>query len=384
MIKNLSKAPFPYFGGKTDAASVVWDALGDVAHYAEPFCGSLAVLLKRPHPCNRTYFGETVNDADGLLVNAWRSIQKFPEETAKYCSWPVTEADLMARHLWLLKWKSDVMLERVMGDVEFCDPKAAGYWLYGICAWIGGGWCDGSGPWVVGDDGRIVQDKSESGVSRKLPHLSDDGRGVHAPQMREPGVSRQLPHLSDDGRGVHAPQMREPGVGDYHDMTMPELLRWFRFLSARLRHVRIINGDWSRLCTSGALKMLTVRMGEGIAGVFLDPPYGTTANRDDRLYATDSLTVADDVREWCLKNGGDPKYRIVLAGFDGEHNTLEEHGWRAVEWFKKGFLKGGMKQLSKTEHHQQHRERLWMSPHCLVVNTETDQQETLQLAGTES
>ena len=99
MLKNLFKTPFPYFGGKADAAPAVWDALGDVSHYVEPFCGSLAVLLRRPHPCNRAYFSETVNDADGFLVNVWRSIQMSPQETAEWASWPVTEADITARHL---------------------------------------------------------------------------------------------------------------------------------------------------------------------------------------------------------------------------------------------------------------------------------------------
>jgi len=43
------KAPFPYFGGKATVADVVWDALGQLAHYIEPFFGSGAVLLARPN-----------------------------------------------------------------------------------------------------------------------------------------------------------------------------------------------------------------------------------------------------------------------------------------------------------------------------------------------
>lgn len=43
------RAPFPWFGGKSRAAPLVWSALGDVANYVEPFAGSLAVLLARPH-----------------------------------------------------------------------------------------------------------------------------------------------------------------------------------------------------------------------------------------------------------------------------------------------------------------------------------------------
>lgn len=43
------RAPFPYFGGKMRVASVVWDRFGDVPNYVEPFFGSGAILLARPH-----------------------------------------------------------------------------------------------------------------------------------------------------------------------------------------------------------------------------------------------------------------------------------------------------------------------------------------------
>jgi hypothetical protein len=173
--------------------------------------------------------------------------------------------------------------------------------------------------------------------------------------------------------------LREPGVArgtrdrpwepaDFHPMTMPELRAWFAFLSARLRHVRILNGDWCRAVTSGAAKTLVVRQdkGQGLAGIFLDPPYSAEAGRADDLYAKESLTVAHDVRDWCIANGDDPDYRIVLAGFVGEgHEVLvEQHGWREIEWFRAGFLKGGMAQQGENGH-QQDRERLWLSPHCI-------------------
>lgn len=142
---------------------------------------------------------------------------------------------------------------------------------------------------------------------------------------------------------------------------MPELRRWFRFLAARLRHVRILNGDWSRLTTTGALQTLPVRTAGGYAGVFLDPPYDP-GERDVGLYgvAEDNALTAK-VRQWCRANGTNPRYRIILAGFDTEHVELESEGWRVVEWFTEGFLRGGM----GTKEHQQHRERLWLSPHCL-------------------
>ena len=43
------RAPFPFFGGKASIARDVWMRFGDVPNYVEPFCGSCAVLLGRPH-----------------------------------------------------------------------------------------------------------------------------------------------------------------------------------------------------------------------------------------------------------------------------------------------------------------------------------------------
>jgi hypothetical protein len=208
-----------------------------------------------------------------------------------------------------------------------------------------------------------------------MPHLSDNGRGVNHAELREPGVKRQMPRLSYDA-GVNGPQLREPGCEEHHPMTMPKLTEWIEHLSARLRHVRILNGDWSRACTSGALNMLTVRSGKGVAGIFLDPPYANTADRYSGLYAHDDLDVAHKVREWCLANGGNPTYRIVLAGFEGEHGTaLVEAGWTEIEWFRGGFLKGGMANTGKNGHSQA-RERLWLSPHCLPVGGTEPEPET--------
>ena len=45
---TVIKAPFPWFGGKSRVAPLVWERFGDVRNYVEPFMGSLAVLLGRP------------------------------------------------------------------------------------------------------------------------------------------------------------------------------------------------------------------------------------------------------------------------------------------------------------------------------------------------
>jgi len=426
-LKNLDKAPFPWFGGKSQAAPTVWALLGDVAHYAEPFAGSLAVLLGRPHPCNRPYLSETVNDIDGMLVNFWRSVQWYPDETAAAASWPVTEADKQARQVALLRWREE-HVARLAGDAAWCDPLMAGWWAWAVSCQIGA--FAGDGPWVADPEtGRLVKQSRpgvrnnlphlasngsgvnhagtrepgvrnnrphltgngrgvthpgtrEPGVTRNLPHLGNDGRGVNHAGTREPGVKRDRPHLTSNGQGVNRPGTREPGVLDpitpdhgesalddwgstYHDRTMPELIRWFRHLCARLRHVRVLNGNWARTCTTGALQTLPVRSGKGYAGIFLDPPYGNVG-RSPGIYAHDTLTVASDVLDWCRKNGDNPKYRVVLAGYDGEHEPLEAEGWTVHEWFTAGWLRGGMGNVGGGGDHQQHRERLWASPHCLT------------------
>ena len=390
------KAPFPWFGGKQHAAPAVWEALGDVDHYVEPFMGTLAVLLRRPHLANRTYHSETVNDADALLVNFWRAVRADPGGVAGEASWPVSEVDLMARQLWLVERSDDGFVGRLRADPGLYDVRAAGWWVWGVCSWIGGGFADRRGPWAVdpatggvvkqapgtprepgvgmqiphlGDDGQGVNHPQtrEPGVVSKRPHSGDGGRGVNTAALREPGVGSRIPHFAAGGRGVLRPQIREPGVEDegigWHPMTMPELANWLGYLAARLRHVRIIQGDWSRAVTGAVAKTLPVRYGKGAAGIFLDPPYEKT-ERASNLYAHDRAGVATDVHAWCAEHGDDPSLRIVLAGFDTEHTALEARGWRVTEWYKPGFLRGGYSGSSKGGT-QMHRDRLWLSPHCL-------------------
>src|SRR6202040_598276 len=87
----------PWFGGKSRVADLVWERFGYVPNYVEPFFGSGAVLLARPHePCI-----ETVNDLDCFVANFWRAVQQDPEAVAHWADSPVNEADLHARHQWL-------------------------------------------------------------------------------------------------------------------------------------------------------------------------------------------------------------------------------------------------------------------------------------------
>jgi hypothetical protein len=326
----MTDAPFIWFGGKRRVAPIIWDALGDVDHYVEPFFGSGAVLLRRPQKPGC----ETVNDADGLLANAWRAIKLDPAATAHHAANPVNEADLHARHLWLVNAKTGIT-ERLMADPDWFDAKAAGWWMWGINCWIGSGFCSGEGPWIA--EGGVFQKRDTGqGVDRQLPHLGDTGKGVN----------RKLPHLGDTGKGVNRKLpngQREAFLAD-----------WFAELAERLADVRVACGDWSRITGPSVL-----RSAGGVCGVFLDPPYDMDMRT--AVYANES-PCAKDVLAWCEANGSDPSLRIVLAGYDGEHNRLEDQGWRVHAWKTSGGFGGG--RGGRGEENSS-KERLWFSPNCL-------------------
>ena len=308
------KAPFPWFGGKSKVASIVWERFGDVQNYVEPFFGSGAVLLSRP-----TEPGiETVNDLDCMVANFWRALQHDPDVVADAADWPVNEADQHARHLWLVS--QEEFRERMKVDPEYYNAKIAGWWVWGQCIWIGSGWC-----------------------SVQLPHLGDAGRGIN----------RQRPHLGDAGTGG------EECLSDRTLGTREFLFQYMNELAERLRRVRVCCGDWSRVCGPTP----TVKL--GITGVFLDPPYADAADRTDSLYSSDSLTVANEVREWAIAQGDDPRIRIALCGYEGEHVMPES--WECVEWKARG---GYGSQGENQARENSAKERIWFSPHCIGANQE--------------
>ena len=327
------KAPFPYFGGKARVAQAVWERLGDTPNYVEPFFGSGAVLLARPDMHQWWAHTETVNDADGMAANYWRATQAEPDAVARWADWPINENDLHARHAWLVGQKSGLQA-RLEGNPDYYDAQVAGWWLWGICIWIGSGWCSGKGPWVV-EDGELVRQPGHSGagINRQLPHLGGAGRGIN----RQPGIA-----VSPDGSG-HA------------EAWSAHLQNMMRRLSDRLRRVRVCCGDWSRVCGP----MPTIH--QGLTGVFLDPPYAEDVGRDMRLYAVDDGQVAADVRRWAIEHGDDPRMRIALCGYEAPGWEMPR-GWTAHRWKTLG---GYGNQGNGRGRENADREVVWFSPHCL-------------------
>jgi hypothetical protein len=301
MEQENMKAPFPWFGGKSRVADIVWERFGSVPNYVEPFFGSGAVLLARPHAPGT----ETVNDLDCYLANFWRAIKADSKATAQWADWPVNEADLLARHQWLVDQKD--FREDIRHDPAYCDFRIAGWWVWGICQWIGSGWC---------------VERGNRHQPAKVPHLGDAGRGIN----------RKLPHLGNAGRGE-------------------AIATYFEKLSNRLRDVRVACGEWDRVLGE------SVTIKHGMTGVFLDPPY--SAEEHSVTYSAHS-DVASKVVDWAIANGDKKDLRIAVCGYEGEH--VFPDSWECFAWKAQG---GYGSQSSGNGRSNSGRERIWFSPACI-------------------
>ena len=262
------KSPYPYFGGKSKVAKIIWQALGELDNYIEPFAGSLAVLLANPYSTKI----ETVNDKDCFIINFWRAVSADPEGVAKIADYPVTEADLHARHKWLVSQSTSEFKQKMDSDPDFYDLKIAGWWIWGMGASIGNNWL-------------------------------------------QPKGLKALPLLSSAGGGIHGE-------------TLP-ILAWFQALQKRIRRVRVACGDWKRVVTpSITYQNKSLRKGK-MTGIFLDPPYDLTIR--DEVYSQDS-NIYREVCEWAVANGDNDKMRIVVCGYDGSFkfpDSWTEFAWKA-------------------------------------------------------
>ncbi len=331
----MLRAPFPYYGYKGKVSAEVWERLGDVPNYVEPFAGSLAVLLQRPGGAGRR---EVVNDKSGGVANFWRAVQADPEGVARHAIWICSESDLHARNAFLRESLPD-LTARLEGDPLYYDSMLAGYWCYVQCLAIGEV-AYKRGPWVR-RDGLLVSEPMGGGIRRNIP--CDSSRGIQ----------RSIPTHSDHGIRKSIPEKTPQGVLR-HRRSHAE--QWIEDLSDRLSGVRILCGDWSR----GLKPTYTTQ--HGITGVFLDPPY-------DDCWETysDMDPMLGQICAWCKDNGDNNQLRIALCGYSGTLPfSLADIGWEEYAWRSDGgrVTPGGKSDLNRD------RERIWFSPHCLKPSQE--------------
>jgi hypothetical protein len=135
------------------------------------------------------------------------------------------------------------------------------------------------------------------------------------------------------------------------------LASYMRSLADRLQRVRITCGSWERVVKPSVTR--SGAGGDGSRAIFLDPPYATSGD----LYAHVGGDVAVAVRDWCA--AAHRELRIILCGYDSEHDELLSHGWTVAE----GKAGGGAGY--STNGLNGRRERLWLSPACVGTQQAT-------------
>lgn len=295
--------PFPYFGGKRNAAREVWRRFGaDIKNYIEPFAGGMSVLLNRPifdMRRLRTY-RELANDTDLFLTNFWRTVCRSDNrKLIKLMEFPAGEFELLARRKEMIR-RSEELRETLNKSIKSFDAELVAYWLYVQRQWIGGGADDVSS-------------------SPKLKMVRARECGLMTGSLEE-------------------------------DLTI---------IKARTRHIRFFQGDWQRAIISATQ---TVKFTN--TGVFLDPPY---VNQSDmykgRLDPNDPLdAVPLAARDWALEFGQYSNFRIAYCGYRHHHDHVfptGKNGWVRYPWQ----LKNGMSKPIPGE--EREIDMIWFSPHCL-------------------
>lgn len=322
---------------------MIWDHFRDPWGYFEPFLGSGAVLLHRDSPCRR----EVVCDTNAYIANFYRSIQREPHAVAEWADWPTIHQELDARTHWLRQW--GVENAGRMIDVDFYDPRAAGYWVYGMSHWIGG---------------RYLED-----VSNKIPYMAAHGAGGR-------GVSSQIPHVDRvaGGQGVSAQRSQIPymdrvaageGVSMQRQELQPEggwkpgarLYDWFDRIAARLQGVIVLDRQWTSALTPTVTGQVGPKKDRPQIAVLIDPPYKKEGGVRGNVYGADVEAAADDVAtaayEWAVEHGD--QHLVAYCCREGDFPVPD--GWRS---FTSGF-----QGMGKAERREEHRDQIMFSPACV-------------------
>lgn len=293
-MNSSLKSGLVYFGGKSLIADSIWDKIKSVENYVEPFCGSAAIMLANPNPPKI----ETINDKDCMITNFWRAIKFNPELVASYANNPPNEIDLHAKQKYIVNFVNEEFINKMESDPEFCDYKIAGWWAYGLSTSIGNNWLNKKG-------------------LTAMPHLSTAGQGIHGLKF--------------------------------------SILEQYQAIAERLKRVRIVTGDWQKVCTPSVTYKNYGLSKDGITFVFLDPPYNME-NRT-KVYKVES-NVFKEVNDWCIAHQIHPDLKIAVCGYQGDYDLPD---WEQLEWK----TNGGFSSLGDNQGKiNSKKECIWFSPSC--------------------
>jgi len=393
-MKKLAtyKPPIIYFGTKHKIAQTIWQELGDVTHYIEPFGGSGVIACNRPDSVGRVI----LNDQDCLLINALRVVRDKKEELISALSTfglRRCESDMMGAQLQLIRVRNDIT-EKINANPEFSDVKYAAYWIYGNNIWLGAGWGYTYGPHVLitDEDGsdrvvdrRVVDVDSDWGISKTIPNTRDKGiikqipvtynHGINKtiPDTYNHGIRKNIPNTSDRGickktpntgdRGIikqvpvtynHGISKTIPNTGDKHmrsglgnTMSDADVIEHITYhiteWSNHLNRIDILCGDWYRCITPAYIR---AESKSSSVGIVFDPPYMIGSDVYDGTSIDNATKLNIDVIKWSLDH---PEYKIIICSYDNElHNTMLA-GWRKINWLANSGYVGVDNTNNKTE-----------------------------------
>lgn len=324
--RRVTKFPGPYFGNKTKIVSKVWERFGNVDTAVDLCCGTGSFIFRRPlsHFANGNR-KEVLNDINAFLVNFFRAVQHDPEGVAKYANNPVHELDLISRYRYLAFYEKRKFVRQFRDDPEFYDVKRAGYFIWGLCGWIG-----------------------------LTEFMSLEGNNFHKlPEMTAMKGVNKIEKVNWASNKLWTVDQKSDKV--FTQMTA---------IANRLRYVMTSCGSWKRVIKSQSF------IDKGTFGIFGDPPYPETYNKDASCRPTygGMKQTGEQIRDEMLDRlgtiGSQKNVRIAICGYsgDGYEVLVEKKGWDEMAWTATG---GYANQGKEETRKNRFKERIWFSPHCL-------------------
>ena len=320
--------------------------------YAEPFFGSGGIYFGCPYGPRPK---EIINDLDCYVANFYRSMQQDYENLAKLTDYPTISADMKARRHWLRENRSTV--QKLMDfNPEFYDTKIAAWWCYVVTNSI----------LISGSVSLLPDDYEKIIVPNTLDELMEFDGEIEYPAKFDSARPEAGPR-----KGIHSkkfsihscPYCRCAEDNGVLDGT--RLLKPFTRIGRRLANCIILNQDWEKALNPTILCTTKSYSDKLKIGVFLDPPYGvgSAGERQERLYAYDTVTLIQKVQNKAIELSEDPRIRIAVCGFDTDYESWPD-GWEMVPWKRRG----GMEKSGKTDIARQ--EVIWFSPSCIKPKNE--------------
>lgn len=310
------KVVYPYWGCKQKCTDIIWDRLGKVDVFIDPFMGSNIVALRNPYYTHLKQ--EIINDHNGYLINFWRSIKFDPARTAFYADFPSSHIQLTANHK-ILHSRFNDLPELLKADPFYYDPVCAGLWAYTMCESI------------------------------------DLGRDLH---IGKPNYS-SIPNVGSI-KGLAMRRTLTPHNKDIENewkLTGQRMYEWFRLISDRFKVASVLCKDWKELYSATLTgQKVSNPTPNRITGIFFDPPYGTK-NLESNKYLDDSSDIASEVQEVAIELGENPRNRVCIAGYEKDYEMPDN--WEKVIW------KYSQNRFSYREVNYSRTECLWFSPYCI-------------------